>query len=68
MVLDRGTIQINEGCEYGFKPLNSTEDKSDWKFKEEIVNYDYELCWTKLFWVKNWEKSKYLETFSDFSI
>ena len=44
MALDRGTIQINEGCEYGFKPLNSTEDKSDWKFKEEIVNYDYELC------------------------
>ena len=53
MVLDSDTIQIYEGCQYGFTPLNSTEDKSDWTFEEEIVDYGYELCHTGLFSVKN---------------
>ena len=46
----------------------STEDKSDWTFEEEIVDYGYELGHTGLFSVKNWEISKYLETLSNFSI
>ena len=68
MVLDSDSIQIYEGCQYGFTPLNSAEDKFDWTFEEEILDYDYELHCTGLFSVKNWEVSKYLETFSNFSI
>ena len=68
MVLDSDTIQIYEGCQYGFTPLNSTEDKSDWTFEEEIVDYGYELYHTGLFSVKNWKVRKYIKTFSNFSI
>ena len=32
MVLDSDNIQIYESCQYGFTPLNSTGDKSDWTF------------------------------------
>ena len=35
------TIQIYEGCQYGFTPLNSSEHKSDCTFEEEIVDYGY---------------------------
>ena len=41
VVLDSDTIQICEVCQYGSTPLNSTEDKSDYTFEEEIVDYDY---------------------------
>ena len=46
----------------------STEDKSDWTFEEEIVDYGYELHRKGLFSVKNWQVSGYLETFSNLSI
>ena len=46
----------------------STEDKSDWTFEEEIVDYGYELHRKGLFLVKNWKVSRYLETFSKLSI
>ena len=68
VVLDRDIIQIYEGCQYGFNPLNSTEDKSNWTFEEETVDCGYELKHTGFFSVKNWEVGKYLETFSNFSI
>ena len=60
LVLDSDTIQIYEGCQYGFTPLNSTENTSDWTFEEEIVNYyDNELCCTQdYFSVKKWQVSK----------
>ena len=41
VVLDSDTIQICEVCQYDSTPLNSTEDKSDYTFEEEIVDYDY---------------------------
>ena len=44
------------------------EGKSNWTFKEEIVDCCYELCRKELFSVKNWEVSRYLETFSNLSI
>ena len=44
------------------------EDKSDWTFKEEIVDYGYQFCRKGLFSVKNWEVSRYSETFSNLSI
>ena len=53
MVLDRDIIQIYEGCQYGFNPLNSTEDKSNWTFEEETVDCGYELKHTGFFSVKN---------------
>ena len=39
VVLNSDTIQIYKGCQYGFTPLNSTEDKSDWTFEEKIVDH-----------------------------
>ena len=68
VVLNSDTIQIYKGCQYGFTPLNSTEDKSDWTFEEKIVDYGYELRCKGLFSVKNWGADKYLETFSNFSL
>ena len=68
VVLDSDNIQIYESCQYSFNPLNSTGDKSDWTFQKEIIYCGYEFCRTGLFSVKNWEVSKYLETFSNFSI
>ena len=46
----------------------STEDKSDWTFEEEIVEYGYELHCKGLFLVKNWKVSRYLETVSNLPI
>ena len=46
----------------------STEDKSDWTFEEEIIDYGYELHRKGLLSTKNWEVSGYLETFSNLSI
>ena len=43
MVLDSDTIQIYGGCQYGFTPLNSTEDKSNGAFEEQIVDYGLEF-------------------------
>ena len=69
VVFDSKTIQIYKGrLSIYLTQLNSTEDKSDWTFEEKIVDYGYELRWKVLFSVKNWEVSKYLETFSNFSI
>ena len=45
----------------------STEDKSDWTFDEEIIDYGYELQCKRLFSAKHGEVSRYLETFSNFS-
>ena len=44
LVLDSDTIQIYGGCQYGFTPLNSTEDKSNGAFEEQIVDYGLEFC------------------------
>ena len=49
MVLDSDTIHIYKVCKYDFTPLNSTKDKSDWTFEEEIVDHGYKLCRTGLF-------------------
>ena len=49
VVFDSDTNQIYEGCQYGFTPLNLTEDKSDWTFEKEIIDYGYELRRT-IFW------------------
>ena len=43
MVLDSDTIQIYGGCQYGFTPLNSTEDKSNGAFEEQIVDNGLEF-------------------------
>ena len=51
VVLDGDSIQIYEGCRYGFIPLNSAEDRSEWTFEEKIVDYGYELHCTGLFLV-----------------
>ena len=67
VVLDSDSIQIYDGWHYGFTPLNSTEDKSNWTFEEEIIDYGYELCHAGLFPVKKWKVSKYLKTFSNCS-
>ena len=48
VVLDSNSIPIHEDCQYGLTPLNLTEDKSDWTFEEEIVDYGYKLCCTGL--------------------
>ena len=37
MILDSDSIPIYKSCQYGFTPLNSTDDKSDWAFEEETV-------------------------------
>ena len=68
MLLDSNTVWIYKSCQYGLTPLNSIEDKSDRTFDEKIVEYGYGLCCKELFSVKNGEVSKYLETFSNFSI
>ena len=48
VALDGNSIPIHEDCQYGLTPLYLIEDKSDWIFEDEIVDYGYKLFCTGL--------------------